>query len=71
MAVMCNALQGSSAFVPVVLGRSALEGLHRSEVFVKCWGAPLGNHYFKSIMPDVQLTLCSNCNKVSCMYMYV
>jgi len=49
----------------VVVGRSTLEGLHRLEVIVKQWGPPIGNQYFKSILTDVSITLCSSCNKVS------
>ena len=57
-------LQGGD-FVPVVVGRSLLESLHHSEVFVKQWGAPLGNQYYRSFLPDVFITICSSCNKVS------
>ena len=47
-----------------MVGRAMLESLHRSEVIVKKWGPPIGNQYYRSFMPDVSITLCSNCNKV-------
>ena len=42
-----------------------LEKLHRTEVLIKKWGPPIGNQYYKSIMPDVTITMCDNCKKVS------
>ena len=50
--------------MPVVCGRRVLGSLHRLEVIVKEWGPPIGNQYFKSIMPDVNITVCPHCNKV-------
>ena len=58
--------QASSEFQPVVVGRAVLTSLHRSEVMVKRWGAPIGNQYYRSIMPEFPISLCANCNKVSC-----
>lgn len=52
-------------FVPVVCGRQVLESLHRMEVIIKKWGPPIGNQYFKSVIPDVNLTVCRSCNKVT------
>ena len=57
--------QSSDGFVPVVCGHGELESLHRLEVIIKKWGPPIGNQYFKSVMPDVNITVCSSCNKVS------
>lgn len=62
-------LQSTDDFVPVVCGRRVLESLHRLEVIVKKWGPPIGNQYFKSIMPDVNVTVCPSCNKV-CVLLY-
>ena len=31
---------------PVEVGRSVLTGLHRAEVIIKQWGAPIGNQYY-------------------------
>ena len=55
----------SDKFVPVVYSRSHLVALHRMEVIIKRWGPPVGNQYYKSIMPDMHITLCPGCNKVS------
>ena len=32
---------------------------------VKEWGAPIGNQYYRSLMPDFPISLCGSCNKVS------
>lgn len=61
---VCVFIQDVDEFVPVVCGRQVLESLHRMEVIIKMWGPPIGNQYFKSVMPDVNLTVCSSCNKV-------
>ncbi|CAI8031942.1 Intraflagellar transport protein 122 homolog [Geodia barretti] len=58
--------EGGSEFQPVEVGRSVLTRLHRSEVMVKEWGAPIGNQYYRSVMPDFPISLCGSCNKVSC-----
>ena len=58
--------QGGNEFQPVEVGRSVLTRLHRSEVMVKEWGAPIGNQYYRSVMPDFPISLCGSCNKVSC-----
>lgn len=58
-------MQASCEFVPVVASRSVLTRLHRSEVLVKQWGPPIGNQYYRSIMPDFPISICGNCNKVS------
>ena len=57
--------QESGEFHPVVVGRAVLTRLHRSEVVVKRWGAPIGNQYYRSVMPDFPISLCRTCNKVS------
>ena len=49
----------------VEVGRLVLTRLHRSEVMVKEWGAPIGNQYYRSLMPDFPISLCGSCNKVS------
>jgi len=60
--VLC--VQASTEFQPAVVGREVLSRLHRTEVVVKKWGAPIGNQYYRSLMPDFPISLCSNCNKV-------
>ena len=61
-------LQGGGDFDPVVVGRSVLESPHHSEVLVKQLGAPLGNRYYRFIIPDFPITICSSCNKVYYLY---
>ena len=56
--------QGGTDFTPVCVGRSVLQSMNRHEVFIKKWPPPLKYNYYKSIMPDVSITLCSSCNRV-------
>ena len=57
--------QGGSEFVPVRVGRSTLQAMNSREVLVKKWPAPLKYQYYRSLLPDVSITLCSSCNRVS------
>ena len=57
--------QGGTEFIPVKVGRSVLQSMNRHEVFIKRWPQPLKFNYYKSIMPDVAITLCQSCNRVS------
>jgi hypothetical protein len=41
----------------VVVSRKVLEGLHHTEVLVKKWSPPIGNQYYRSILPDVSITI--------------
>lgn len=57
--------QGGSEFVPVRVGRSTLQAMNSREVMVKKWPSPLKYQYYRSLLPDVSITLCSSCNRVS------
>lgn len=57
--------QGGSDFVPVRVGRSTLQAMNNREVLVKKWPSPLKYQYYRSLLPDVSITLCSSCNRVS------
>ena len=57
--------QGGTEFIPVKVGRAVLQSMNRHEVFIKRWPQPLIFNYYKSIMPDVAITLCQTCNRVS------
>lgn len=52
-------------YLPMSVDRDILLSLHRREVLVKKWLPPLRYQYFRSILPDVQIRLCSSCNQVS------
>ncbi|XP_070558026.1 intraflagellar transport protein 122 homolog [Ptychodera flava] len=56
--------QGGNDFQPVVVNRSVLQSLDRSHVIVKKWPPPLRYHFYKSVMPDVSITLCQSCNQM-------
>ena len=51
-------------FVPVVVDRETLQAMHRTEVIVKKWGAPIGNQYYQSLIPDISIAICRNCSQV-------
>ena len=48
----------------MVVDRETLQAMHRTEVIVKKWGAPIGNQYYQSLIPDISITICRNCNQV-------
>ncbi|CAB4000051.1 intraflagellar transport 122 homolog [Paramuricea clavata] len=56
--------QGGTEFIPVKVGRAVLQSMNRHEVFIKRWPQPLKFNYYKSIMPDVAITLCQTCNRM-------
>ncbi|XP_072181762.1 intraflagellar transport protein 122 homolog [Diadema setosum] len=64
MARLLSFEQGGSEYIPVVVNRSVLKSLDRSHVVIKRWPSPLHYQYFKSIMPDVSVTVCPSCNQL-------
>ncbi|CAH3150863.1 unnamed protein product [Porites lobata] len=56
--------QGGSEFVAVRVGRSTLQSMNSREVLVKKWPSPLKYQYYRSLLPDVSITLCSSCNRL-------
>lgn len=55
---------GSNEFHPVVVNRSILQSMTRSEVYVLKWPKPLRYQFFRSLLLDVTITLCPSCNRV-------
>lgn len=53
--------QGGSEFVPVVVSRSVLRSMSRRDVLIKRWPLPLRWQYFRSLLPDVSITMCPSC----------
>ncbi|XP_032827224.2 intraflagellar transport protein 122 homolog [Petromyzon marinus] len=53
--------EDGAEFVPVVLNRAALRSLSRRQVLVKRWPSPLRWQFYRSLMPDVPITVCSSC----------
>ncbi|XP_004870514.1 intraflagellar transport protein 122 homolog isoform X2 [Heterocephalus glaber] len=53
--------QGSSEFVPVVVGRAVLRSMSRRDVLIKRWPLPLRWQYFRSLLPDIAITMCPSC----------
>uniref|UniRef100_A0A8C8HPU5 Intraflagellar transport protein 122 homolog n=1 Tax=Oncorhynchus tshawytscha TaxID=74940 RepID=A0A8C8HPU5_ONCTS len=53
--------QGGSDFVPVVVSRSVLRSMSRRDVLIKRWPKPLQWEYYRSLLPDVSITMCPSC----------
>uniref|UniRef100_A0A3B4AJR2 Intraflagellar transport protein 122 homolog n=1 Tax=Periophthalmus magnuspinnatus TaxID=409849 RepID=A0A3B4AJR2_9GOBI len=56
--------QGGSEFVPVKVSRSVLRSMSRRDVLIKRWPRPLKWEYFRSLLPDVSITMCPTCFKM-------
>uniref|UniRef100_A0A3B3W2G3 Intraflagellar transport protein 122 homolog n=1 Tax=Poecilia latipinna TaxID=48699 RepID=A0A3B3W2G3_9TELE len=56
--------QGGSTFVPVKVSRSVLRSMSRRDVLIKRWPKPLKWEYFRSLLPDVSITMCPSCFKM-------
>lgn len=53
--------QGGSDFVPVVVNREVLQSMSKRDVLIKRWPKPLRWHYYRSLLPDVSITMCPTC----------
>uniref|UniRef100_A0AAY4D3U5 Intraflagellar transport protein 122 homolog n=1 Tax=Denticeps clupeoides TaxID=299321 RepID=A0AAY4D3U5_9TELE len=53
--------QGGSEFVPVMVSRSVLRSMSRRDVLIKRWPRPLRWEYYRSLLPDVSITMCPSC----------
>ncbi|KAK1161520.1 hypothetical protein AOXY_G19089 [Acipenser oxyrinchus oxyrinchus] len=53
--------QGGSEFVPVVVNKSVLRSMSRRDVLIKRWPKPLQWQYYRSLLPDVSITMCPSC----------
>ncbi|XP_051509236.1 intraflagellar transport protein 122 homolog isoform X2 [Myxocyprinus asiaticus] len=53
--------EGGSAFVPVVVSRAVLKSMSRRDVLIKRWAKPLSWQYYRSLLPDVSITMCPSC----------
>lgn len=56
--------QGGSNFVPVKVSRPVLRAMSRRDVLIKRWPRPLKWEYFRSLLPEVSITMCPTCFKV-------
>lgn len=56
--------QESTEFRPVVVNRNALKTMSRADVYIRKWPKPLRHQYFRSLLPDVTITMCPSCQKV-------
>lgn len=57
--------QGDADYQPVTVGKKGLVALEPHDVIVCRWPKPLRFQYFKNFMPDMPITLCIHCNKVT------
>ncbi|BFZ08413.1 hypothetical protein BsWGS_11452 [Bradybaena similaris] len=63
-AARLRSISDNHEFTPVVVNRTTLKSLSRSEVYVLKWSRPLRYQFFKTLLPDVPVTFCSTCNKL-------
>ncbi|KAL5013999.1 hypothetical protein ScPMuIL_008269 [Solemya velum] len=56
--------QGGSEFKPVVVSRTVLQMMSRTEVYVVKWPKPLKFQFFRSLLPDISIIQCSSCNRL-------
>uniref|UniRef100_A0A673J004 Intraflagellar transport protein 122 homolog n=1 Tax=Sinocyclocheilus rhinocerous TaxID=307959 RepID=A0A673J004_9TELE len=62
LSVLCWCLQqGGRAFVPVLVNRAVLRCMSRRDVLIKRWPRPLSWQYYRSLLPDVSITMCPSC----------
>ncbi|CAG2056799.1 unnamed protein product [Timema podura] len=52
-------------FVPVIVNRLTLQAMDPGSVLVCRQPPPLGYQFYRNLLPDLQITLCPSCNKVS------
>ena len=55
----------SENFEPVLVNRSTLQAMDPSMVIMCRWPPPLSYQYYRNLLPELQITVCSSCNKVS------
>ncbi|XP_062855232.1 intraflagellar transport protein 122 homolog isoform X3 [Trichomycterus rosablanca] len=53
--------QGGSEFVPVIVSHAVLSSMSRRDVLIKRWPKPLRWQYYRSLLPDVSITMCPSC----------
>ncbi|WAR26649.1 IF122-like protein [Mya arenaria] len=56
--------QGDTEFRPVIVNRNVLKTLSRADVYIRKWPRPLRHQYFRSLLPDVSITMCPCCQKL-------
>ena len=54
----------ATEYSPLLVNREVLRSLTPPEIFIKHWPPPLRNQYFKSLMPDLPISLCPSCFQV-------
>uniref|UniRef100_UPI00358E285F intraflagellar transport protein 122 homolog isoform X2 n=1 Tax=Myxine glutinosa TaxID=7769 RepID=UPI00358E285F len=52
---------GGSVFQPVTVGEAELRAFCRHEVLIKRWPRPLRWQFFRSLLPEVSITMCPSC----------
>ncbi|XP_075229721.1 intraflagellar transport protein Oseg1 isoform X2 [Lycorma delicatula] len=51
-------------FVPVIVNRATLLSMDPSSVLICRWPPPLRSQFYRNLLPELQITSCSVCNKV-------
>ena len=48
----------------MVVNKAVLQTMSRSEVYILKWPKPMRYQFFKTLLPDVSITICPSCRKV-------
>lgn len=51
-------------FQPVVVNKAVLQTMSRSEIYILKWPRPLRYRFFRTLLPDVSITICQSCRKL-------
>uniref|UniRef100_A0A1B6JCB8 Intraflagellar transport protein 122 homolog n=2 Tax=Proconiini TaxID=565685 RepID=A0A1B6JCB8_9HEMI len=51
-------------FEPVLVNRSTLQAMEPSTVVVCRWPPPLRYQFYRNLLPELQISVCTSCNKV-------
>jgi len=53
----------SGAFLPITANRAILRQMRSSEIYVQQWPEPIGNQYYRNVLPELSVSHCKACNK--------
>lgn len=53
-----------SDVLPLTLDRDALRALDPTTVLIARWPRPLKTRYYRNLLPELQITICSECFQV-------
>lgn len=63
--IICFLQGGDGSFIPITVNRQALLEMDTTSVLIYKWQPPMKYQYFKNLLPELQITVCQFCFKVS------